>query len=365
MRITFILPNVSMGGGTKVVAIYAQELMKRGHDVHVVSLPPPPRSVRDKLKSWLRGRGWSTAWSRTSHFDKLKLNHQILEAWRPMTDVDVPDADVVIATWWETAEWVHGLSITKGAKVYFIQGYEVFPFLPVERCKATYRLPMHKIVVAEWLKKILADEYGDHHVELVPNSVDHSQFFARVRYKQTIPTVGLLYSTGSTKRVDLALEALKIVVQKYPKLRIVCFGSERPSQANKFPDGTEFFFNPPQDEIRNLFARCDVWVTASKMEGFNLPAMEAMACRTPVVSTCAGWPAEAVKSGWNGVLLDVDVGKEEIAQAIEWVLLQPEQEWMRLSLNAFNTVAGSSWKQSASLFEQALVNARTRLAAHK
>src|ERR1700733_14503952 len=103
MRITFILPNFFMGGGKKVVAIYAQELTKRGHDVHVVSLPPPPRSVRDKLKSWLRGRGWSTAWSPTSHFDKLKLNHRILEAWRPMTDIDVPDADVVIATWWETA----------------------------------------------------------------------------------------------------------------------------------------------------------------------------------------------------------------------------------------------------------------------
>jgi glycosyltransferase involved in cell wall biosynthesis len=275
-----------------------------------------------------------------------------------VTDIDVPDSDVVIATWWETAEWVHGLSITKGAKVYFIQGYEVFPFLPLERCKATYRLPMHKVVVAEWLRNILADEYGDRYVDVVPNSVDHTQFFAPVRCKQTIPTVGLLYSTGSTKRVDLSLEALKIVGQKYPGLRIVCFGSERPSQANKLPKGAEFFFNPPQDEIRNLYAQCDVWVTASKMEGFNLPAMEAMACRTPVVSTCAGWPAEAVQSGWNGVLLDVDVAKEEIAQAIEWVLFQPEREWMRLSLNAFQTVSESSWERSAGLFEKALLNAQ-------
>src|SRR5208282_5263036 len=47
-------------------------------------------------------------------------------------------------------------------------------------------------------------------------------------------------------------------------------------------------------------------LTASRSEGFNLPAMEAMACRTPVVSTRTGWPAEAVKTGINGVLVDVE-----------------------------------------------------------
>jgi len=31
--------------------------------------------------------------------------------------------------------------------------------------------------------------------------------------------------------------------------------------------------------------------------------MEAMACRTPVVSTNTGWPSEAIKSGWNGILV--------------------------------------------------------------
>ena len=44
-----------------------------------------------------------------------------------MTDVDVPDGDLIIATWWETAEWVNALSPNKGAKVYFIQHHEIFP----------------------------------------------------------------------------------------------------------------------------------------------------------------------------------------------------------------------------------------------
>jgi hypothetical protein len=36
-------------------------------------------------------------------------------------------------------------------------------------------------------------------------------------------------------------------------------------------------------EISTL--KCDAWMTCSRSEGFNLPALEAMACRTPVVLT--------------------------------------------------------------------------------
>jgi glycosyltransferase involved in cell wall biosynthesis len=358
MRITFILPNVSMGGGTRVIAIYAQELMHRGHDVCVISLPPRSTPLGEKLKSWIMGAGWSPRWSRSSHLDNLKLDHRILDAWRPVTDADVPDADIVVATWWETAEWVHGLSPAKGVKVYFIQHHEVFPYLPA-RSRETYRLPMHKVVVAQWLKQAMIEEYGDHNVDVVSNSVDHSQFFAPIRGKQSRPTVGLLYSTASFKGVDLSLAALRIVAGRLPTMQIVCFGSERVQPGLDLPDGAKFFLDPPQDEIRNIYARCDVWLTASSTEGFNLPAMEAMACRTPVVSTRTGWPAEVVKSGWNGILLEVAADREELARAIEWVLLQSEPEWMRLSLNAFQTVSQSSWERSAGLFEKALLNAQT------
>ena len=43
---------------------------------------------------------------------------------------------VVIATWWETAEWVAGLSPRKGAKAYFLQHHEVHPGQPVDRVRA-------------------------------------------------------------------------------------------------------------------------------------------------------------------------------------------------------------------------------------
>src|SRR4051812_3508957 len=108
MRITFVLPTVSMRGGTKVVAIYANALAVMGHTVTLVSPPPPAISVRSRIKSFLSGTGWRVVrWTSASHLDGSGLDHRVLERWRAVTDADVPDADAVVATWWETAEWVN------------------------------------------------------------------------------------------------------------------------------------------------------------------------------------------------------------------------------------------------------------------
>jgi glycosyltransferase involved in cell wall biosynthesis len=360
MRITFVLPTATMGGGNRVVAIYARELARRGHQVSLVSIPPKPEPLRRKLSSWLKGSGWSADQRRLrSHLDDEQLDHKVLQSWRPVTNNDVPEADVVIATWWETAEWVSRFSPDKGAQVYFIQGHEVFPYLPADRCAATYKLPMHKIVVAQWLKDVMRSEYGDEVVDVVPNSVDRSQFDAPSRSKQSVPTVGLIYANSSLKGIDTALAALSIVRESIPDLKVVCFGSDQPQGNLEILGVDEFIFSPPQHEIAGIYSRCDVWLTASRSEGFNLPAMEAMACRTPVVSTRTGWPVEAIQPGLNGLLADID-DVPSLAKAVEWVLTRSSEEWTALSSTAYATVASSSWVASVSLFERALERACDR-----
>ena len=141
----------------------------------VISLPHPQPSRGQQVKSLLRGRGWiSPPENELSFFDNLAVEHKIIDRYRPVEDKDVPDADVVIATWWETAEWVAKLSPSKGAKAYFIQGHEVFDYLPQAR----------------------VNEYGDLSVSLVPPTVDTKQFYdpqsraKQPRGKQLVPTVG-------------------------------------------------------------------------------------------------------------------------------------------------------------------------------
>ena len=218
---------------------------------------------------------------------------------------------------------------------------------------------MHRIVVARWLKTIMRSEYGDSAVDLVPNSVDRTLFFADVREKRPVPTLGFLYSTASFKGLDVALAAINRVQEKIPSLRLICFGSEHPNYAYALPRGTEFLFSPPQCELRNIYSRCDAWITASRSEGFNLPAMEAMACRTPVISTRTGWPEEAIETGRNGVLVDVD-DVEALASGVCWTLSLPSDDWARLSQHAYETTTVGSWEESSLAFEQALYRACRR-----
>jgi glycosyltransferase involved in cell wall biosynthesis len=278
-----------------------------------------------------------------------------------VTDHDVPDADFVIGSWWETAEWIAGLSNRKGVKVHFIQGHEIWDGLPAQRSQATYHLPFHKIVVAQWLKRVMCQRYGDTVVDLVPNSVDHTQFFAPVRGKQLNPTVGFIYSAAHVKGSDVALAAIRRLRARIPDLRMISFGGENPTQRLRLPMGAQFFHSPPQDEIRNLYASCDVWIIGSRSEGFNLPVLEAMACRTPVVSTRVGGSEDTVRLGWNGILVDID-DVDELTKGIEWVLTRNDEEWRTLSQNAHATASAKSWQDSARLFEKALEHAQMRAA---
>lgn len=349
-----------MSGGIRVVSIYANLLASRGHQVVLVSPPLPTPTFRQRLRNTLRLRPWPKEVGHTkSHLDGLGLDHRVLSTWRPICDADVPDADVVIATWWETAEWVYALSPSKGAKAYFIQHHEVFEYLPLERVRQTYRLPLHKITIASWLVDVMGQQYGDRTVDRVPNAVDHSLFFAPVRGRQDRPTLGFLHHNTAFKGVEISIAAAKAIRTRIPDLRIISFGSNAPDDRLKLGDDVEFHLAPPQEQLRELYAQCDVWFATSHSEGFNLPVMEAMACRTPVVSTRTGWPLETIKSGKNGMLVDVgDV--EGVVDGALWILGLSEPKWMQLSQGAFDTVAGCNWAASTELFESALEHARSR-----
>jgi len=254
MKITFVLPHAGLSGGIRVIAIYAKKLREQGHDIFVVSQPLPQPSLKQKIKSWLKGKANAKSNTSKSHFDGIKVNHKILETCRPVVDEDVPSADVIIATWWKTAHWVAQLSPEKGKKFYFIQHHEIHPYFPIEEVKATYRLPLRKIVISEWLKNIMAEEYDDQNVDLVMNSVDLDQFYAYPREKQPNPTFGLMYSTKSWKGTDISLQALEIASQSIPDLKIISFDAEKIQDNLPLPETATYYYRPPQEKLREIYS---------------------------------------------------------------------------------------------------------------
>jgi glycosyltransferase involved in cell wall biosynthesis len=350
MRITFVLPYAGLQGGIRVIAIYAERLAARGHKVTVIS-DPLEITMRDRVRSLVLGVGLPQP--EPSYFDGIDVEHRVLDTFRPVTNADVPDSDVVVATYYTTAEGVLRLSAAKGAKAIFIQNYEMEEGKPNPRLDASWRMPMHKITISKWLVELASDRFGDALVSHVPNSVDLKQFHAPLREKGPVPTVGLLYKTFSLKGLATSLQALKKVAASVPSLRLIAFGAEQPSFRLPLPPYAQFHYRPPQDTLRDLYAQCDVWMCGSKVEGFHLPPLEAMACRCPVVSTRVGGPLDIIEDGVNGYLVDVK-DTSALSDRVLRVLNLSDDQWRRMSDAAYRTATSFSWDEATTLFERAL-----------
>ena len=59
------------------------------------------------------------------------------------------------------------------------------------------------------------------------------------------------------------------------------------------------------DEVHKILCLTDLFLLPSEIESFGLAALEAMACRVPVISTNAGGLPEVNKHGFSGYLSDV------------------------------------------------------------
>lgn len=352
MKITFVLPCPNLAGGIRVIGIYAEYLHQRGHEVTLVSIPDAQPTLTQQLKSFVKGKELGRRVSRPpSHLDGLPMEHRKLNRNRPIVDADVPDADVVIATWWETANWVAKLSPSKGAKAYLIQHYEIFDYLPVEQVKATWKLPLHKIVVAQWLADIAEKEYGDRNVSCVLNGIDPSLFFAAPRTKQPVPTVGLMYSDVYWKGTDIGLKAIALAKEQVPNLQVVAFGHAKEDDP-ALPSGMRYWQRPAQTYLKDIYAQCDAWLFPSRFEGFGLPILEAMACRTPVIGTPAGAAPDLLGEG-AGMLVKPE-NPEDMARAIVQIAQMSDAEWQQLSGRAYDRVASYTWEEATDKFETVL-----------
>src|SRR4051812_44384686 len=219
MRITFVLNHVNLNGGIRVIAIYAERLKQRGHDVVVVTRPRPIASLKNKVKSLVKGEGWPIDPNTLpDHFDGVDVDLRTIESRRPIEDRDVPDADVVVATWWETAPWVNALSPRKGAKAYFVQDFGANDGQPMDKLAATWRYPMHRIVISNYIRDLVREQVGEVEMSYVPNSVDLEQFQSPPRGKQPTPVVGTIYSRSRFKGADIAIAACELAHKKLSDL---------------------------------------------------------------------------------------------------------------------------------------------------
>jgi glycosyltransferase involved in cell wall biosynthesis len=360
LKITFVCPSDNPSGGMRVIALYARKLAERGHQITVAIPRSSGPTLRQRLSALVRkGTILRDKPNPISFFKETPFDVSWLQRRDRVLNSDVPDADVVIATWWESLEWVWAFDDRKGRKLHFMQDYEIWghpDFTDIPRIDRAYALPIPKIVIAEWERRLLQTKWQVSALDVIRNSVDLNVFFADVRDKQSIPTVGFTYSTIFDKGCSVVLEALELARKTIPDLRVVSFGATRPSE--QFPEYVEFHHAVPDEKLRLIYESCDAWLFGTRREGFGLPILEAMACRTPVIGTPAGAGQDLIGAG-GGILVPID-DPASMADAIAKVAKMPSDKWRAISKVAHDTATQYSWDDAADKFEKVVLTLATQ-----
>ena len=356
MNITFAFPAPSLNGGCRVVAIYAQMLVNAGHHVTIVCPGFKFGGVVTSFKRLLRGGITTEKRLKNSHFSELKgVEVQFVSPDRINDSRFYPDADVLVATWWKTAEWISGFPPSKGKKAYFVQHYEAHQEQPLERVINTYRADFPKIVIAEWIADVMEKKYGDSDTILVPNAVDKNQFFREPKPEpENRVTVCAMYSRSEFKGMDITFSAFRKLRKDNEDAKLILFGAKPVAPDIDLPQGAEFVLAPSKSELRRIYSTSRAYIFSSRSEGFGLPILEALACGCPVVATKAGCAPSYITDGVNGYLSDIDDAESQ-ANGIRSILALSDSSWSEMSAAAMRSVENSSWESSYRKFENALI----------
>lgn len=284
VKITWIFNDVEISGGVKSVFCISNCLVERGHEVNIIYPLIPmeitPKKVITKgykaiaiFKKRSRGGLW---------FD-LKAN---LIRVPYLSNCFIPDADVIIATWWETAYVVKKLSPSKGKKFYFIQHYETWGGAK-DKVDGSYRLGLNNIVNSQWTKEQV-EAVGGKVVSKIFHAPDWGQFKEVYVGRHEGIRILMQYRKDAWKGIDDGILAFVIAHSQHNDTQLVMFGREK----GDVPDWVEFHVNPTNEELNLLYRSCDIFLFSSVVEGFGMPPMEAMCCKLPVVTTKVGVVSE-------------------------------------------------------------------------
>lgn len=185
--------------------------------------------------------------------------------------------------------------------------------------------------VSESLKQ-QTKEYFDiqREIKVIPNFIDPDRFVNKKRehFKKAIAPGNerILVHTSNFRKVKNTEDVVRIfhrVMQEVPsKLLMVGDGPERSNAeelARQLGIANSVRFLGKQDAIEEILSVSDLFLMPSSSESFGLAALEAMACRVPVVSSNIGGLPELNVHGETGFLSDVG-NIEEMAQHAIYIL---------------------------------------------
>jgi glycosyltransferase involved in cell wall biosynthesis len=228
-----------------------------------------------------------------------------------------------------TVDRTHDVAAAKGIRKR-LSTWRWYSFLRMQS-RVIARLPALLTVSQNSLDDIVRD-FGvpAERLTVVPVGVD-----AEVFVPPQAPRVpGRIVATASA---DVPMKGLVPLLEAVAKLRterdveLVVVGRPRAGGAASravdrlgIADAVRFVSGVSEAELVDLFGSAEVAVVPSLYEGFSLPAVEAMACATPLVATTAGALPEVVGTDGETAVHVAPGDPEALAAAMGGLLDDPE-----------------------------------------
>jgi glycosyltransferase involved in cell wall biosynthesis len=352
--VTFILSGSGKNpvGGFKIVYEYANHLAIKGWNVTVVH----PHIISSVNQGFIKKVKLRLQFYRSSFFKNylplswFKINPKVRMMLVPnLRERYIPNADYIIACPAESAFFVNSYSPKKGKKFYFIQHFEDWS-MKKEGVEKTWKLPLHKIVIAKWLKD-LANSYGEEST-YIPNGLDFSFFINQNPFKNRYPkSIVFASHISEFKGEKYAIKACRILKEKYPDIVIKTFSIYK--KPEDFPSFIEYYYNPPQDLLKYIYNSAAIFLAPNLSEGWNLPLCEAILCGCVAIATDINGHREYMQDGINGFYCK-PASTESIVEKFEYIISNPEIA-RKISENGHLSLKKFDWDSRVELFEQALL----------
>jgi L-malate glycosyltransferase len=226
----------------------------------------------------------------------------------------------------------------------------------------------HIVVVSDDLAKdVLAlDSTVAAKITTIYNGVDLA-LFTPAKQEQvarlSLPNQGkTILSIGAFVRIkghDTLVRAFSHVLRQLPDARLVLVGGNGPElepirhliKSLLLEDKVVISTDVPHEQIPAFLSQAQLFVLASRREGFGLVVTEAAAAKVPIVCTKAHGLRELITDGVTGRLVEID-NHNALADTIVDVLTHPD-EAERMALKFYDYVTNNlTWHQSYERYIQ-------------
>jgi len=259
LRITYLLEDTDHSGGVRVQLAHADALIARGHRVRMVT------------------KGLPLTW-RSSHAEWVYVDD--------FRQYDASKEDFVVGGFWLTVPIAYALAGERA--VHLCQGYEgaLDFYAPVrDQIEAAYKLPIPKLVVAKSLIPICEQFSSD--VTYIGQIVE-DEFYRAVTPREHDPPRVLVAGQAQAefRGIQDAYGAVAHARWFHQKLDLIRVSPWAPSREEPLESVQEFHVALSTVEMTRLMHSCDILIAANHaVEGFGLPAAEAMASGLPTILT--------------------------------------------------------------------------------